>query len=94
MQMIIKNIKFSKISTNLNIIFILINFIDHETYTMTKYHFENMKDLTLIHNKERLKLVKQRIKNETNAINESANKTKSNRQKKNRKCFFAIKKNT
>ena len=51
-----------------------------------------MKDLTLIHIKERLKLVKQRIKNETNAINEFANKTEPNRQKKNRKCFFCDKK--
>ena len=69
MQMIIKNIKFFEISTNLNIAFILINFIDHETYTMAKYHLEDMEDLTLTHIKERLKLVKQRIKNETVGLN-------------------------
>ena len=92
MQMIIKDIKSSEASTDLNIAFILINFIDHETYTMAKYHFEDMEDLTLAHIKKRLKFVKQRIKNETNATNESANKAEPDRQKKNRKCFFCDKK--
>ena len=90
MQMIIKNIKSFEISTDLNIIFTLINFINHETYTMIKYHFEDMENLTLVHIKKRLKLVKQRIKNET--VNESANKAGPNRQKKDRKCFFCDKK--
>ena len=84
LQMIIRDIKSNEISTDLNITFILINSIDNETYIMIKYHLKNMKNLTLIHIKKRLKLIKQKIKNDS-IIDDVANKSKISNKKRSKK---------
>ena len=96
LQMIIRDIKSNETSIDLNIAFILINSIDNETYIMIKYYLKNMKNLTLIHIKKRLKLIKQKIKNDS-IINDVTNKSKisnkkrSKKQKNKRECYFCNK---
>ena len=96
LQIIIRNIKLNETSIDLNIALILINSIDNETYIMIKYHLKNMKNLTLIHIKKRLKLIKQKIKNDS-IINDVTNKSKiskkkrSKKQKNKRECYFCNK---
>ncbi|MCJ1469669.1 hypothetical protein MMC07_008305 [Pseudocyphellaria aurata] len=41
---------------------------------MAKYHLKDMRDLTLSHTKERLKLVEQKIRDKTTQNGETANK--------------------
>ena len=96
LQMIIRDIVSTKTSTNLNIAFILINLIDNETYIMIKYHLKIMKNLTLIHIKKRLKLIKQKIKNDSitdDVANKSkiSNRKRSKNQKNKRECYFCNK---
>ena len=81
LQMIIRDIKSTETLIDLNVVLILINSVDDEAYILAKYHFEKMKKLTFAHTKERLKLVKQRIKDDQN-IEKTANKTESFRKKK------------
>ena len=89
LQMIIRDIKSTETLIDLNVVFILINSVDDEVYILAKYHFEKMEKLILAHTKERLKFVKQRIKDDQ-AIEESANKAEF-RKKDDRKCFFCDK---
>ena len=96
LQMIIRDIRSTKTSIDLNIAFILINSIDNKTYIMIKYHLEDMKNLTLIHIKKRLKLIKQKIKNDSitdDVTNKSkiSNKKRSKKQKNKRECYFCNK---
>ena len=96
LQMIICDIKSNETSTDLNIAFILINSIDNETYIMIKYYLKNMKNLTLIHIKKRLKLIKQKIKNDSiidDVTNKSkiSNKKRSKKQKNKREYYFCNK---
>ena len=96
LQMIIRDIRLTKTSTDLNIALTLINSIDNETYIMIKYHLKNMKNLTLIHIKKRLKLIKQKIKNDSitdDVANKSkiSNKKRSKKQKNKRECYFCNK---
>ena len=96
LQIIIRDIRSMKASTDLNIALILINLIDNEAYIMIKYHLKNMKNLTLIHIKERLKLIKQKIKNDSitdDVANKSeiSNKKRSKKQKNKRECYFCNK---
>lgn len=65
LQLIIRDIKESEAPTDLDAALTLINSVDNEAYTMAKYHLEEMQDSTLSHTKERLKLVEQKIKDET-----------------------------
>ena len=58
LQMIIRNIKKTKASTNLNVALTLINAVNDKAYALVKFHLKNMKNLTLIHIKKRLKIVK------------------------------------
>ena len=91
--MTIRDIKSTKILIDLNIALTLINSIDNETYIMVKYHLKNMKNLTLIHIKKRLKLIKQKTKNDS-ITDDVANKKISNekRSKNNkRECYFCNK---
>ena len=74
LQMIIRDIRSNKILIDLNIALILINLIDSEIYIMIKYYLKNMKNLTLIHVKKRLKLIKQKIKNDS-STDDVANKS-------------------
>ena len=95
LQMIIRDIKLTKISIDLNIAFILINSIDNEIYIMIKYHLKNMKNLTLIHIKKRLKLIKQKIKNDSIthdiANKKINNKKRSKRQNDKREYYYCNK---
>lgn len=92
LQTIIRNIKTSETSTNLNVILIFINSVDDEAYELMKFHLNDMKDFILIHTKERLKSIKQQIKNNL-IIDKKINKSESTASKKNdRKCFFCKKK--
>ena len=96
LQMIIRNIKSNEILIDLNIAFILINSIDNKTYIIIKYHLKNMKNLTLIYIKKRLKLIKQKIKNDSitdDVVNKSriSNKKRSKKQKNKRECYFCNK---
>ena len=83
LQIIIRDIKLNEISIDLNIALILINSIDNETYIMIKYYLKNMKNLTLIHIKKRLKLIKQKIKNDS-IIDDVANKSKISNKKRSK----------
>lgn len=58
LQLIIRNIRESKATINLDVAIAWINFVDNESYTMAKYYLKDMRDSTLAHTKERLKLVK------------------------------------
>ena len=96
LQMIIRDIKSTKTSIDLNIALTLINSIDNEIYIMIKYHLKNMKNLTLIHIKKQLKLIKQKIKNNSitdDVANKSkiSNKKRSKKQKNKRECYFCNK---
>ena len=96
LQMIIRDIKLTKTSIDLNIALILINSIDNKTYIMVKYHLKDMKNLTLIHIKKRLKLIKQKIKNDSitdDVANKSkiSNRKRSKKQKNKRECYFCNK---
>ena len=96
LQIIIRDIKSNETSIDLNIAFILINSIDNKTYIMIKYYLKNMKNLTLIHIKKRLKLIKQKIKNDSitdDVANKSkiSNKKRSKKQKNKRECYFCNK---
>ena len=95
LQMTIRDIKRTETSIDLNVALILINSMKDETYIMAKYHLEEMKNLILIHTKERLKLVKQRIKNDL-ISNEFVNKTKNTSKGKNfketKECYYCKKK--
>ena len=92
LQMIIRNIRETKASTDLNVALILINAVDDEAYALTKFHLKNMKNLTLIHIKKRLKIVEQRIKNDQ-GTDEVANKTKTKgKDKNNRDCYYCKRK--
>ena len=87
--MIIRNIKKTEASTNLNVAFILINAVDDEAYALAKFHLKGMENLTLIHTKERLKIVEQRIKNDQ-GTDEVANKMET-KGKYNRECYYCKK---
>ena len=89
LQSIIRDIKETEAPTDLDVALTLINSVDHEAYTMAKYHLEDMRELTLAHTKERLKLVEQKVKDEGNQ-GEIANKAfaKGNEV---RKCFHCDK---
>ena len=94
--MIIRDIKSNETLIDLNIALILINSIENETYIMIKYYLKNMKNLTLIHIKKRLKLIKQKIKNDSitdDVANKSkiSNKKRSKKQKNKRECYFCNK---
>ena len=96
LQITIRDIKSDETSIDLNIALILINSIDNETYIMIKYYLKNMKNLTLIHIKKRLKLIKQKIKNDSitdDVANKSkiSNKKRSKKQKNKRECYFCNK---
>ena len=84
LQMIIRDIRSNETLIDLNIAFILINSIDNETYIIIKYHLKNMKNLTLIHIKKRLKLIKQKIKNDS-ITDDVANKSKISNKKRLKK---------
>ena len=90
LQMIIRNIKKTKTSTNLNIVFILINAVNDKTYALIKFYLKNMKNLILIHIKKQLKIVKQQIKNDQKT-DRIINKTKTKKKIEN---AITIKKNT
>ena len=89
-QLMIRDIKSTEAPTDLNLALVLINSVDNEAYTMAKYHLEDMQDLTLPDTKERLKLVEQRLKDETSQGGETANKA-SNSGEKKKKCFHCKK---
>ena len=96
LQMIIRDIKSNETSIDLNIALILINSVDNETYIMIKYHLKDIMNLTLIHIKKRLKLIKQKIKNDSitdDVANKSkiSNKKRSKKQKNKRECYFCNK---
>ena len=96
LQMIIRDIKSNEISIDLNIALILINSVNNKTYIMIKYYLKNMKNLTLIYIKKRLKLIKQKIKNNSitdDVTNKSkiSNKKRSKKQKNKRECYFCNK---
>ena len=88
--MIIRDIKSTKAFIDLNVVFTLINSVDDEIYILTKYHFEKMKKLIFAFTKERLNLVKQRIKNDQNT-EKTANKTESFRKKMIENVFSVTK---
>ena len=95
LQMTIRDIRSTKASTDLNIALTLINSIDNEAYIMTKYHLKDMKNLTLTHTQKRLKLMKQKIKNDS-TTDDVANKGTSNeerpkKQDNKRECYFCNK---
>lgn len=77
LQLIIRDIKESEAPTDLDVALTLINSVDNEAYTMAKYHLEEMRELTLAHTKERLKLVEQKLRDKTNQETETANKASS-----------------
>ena len=83
-QIIIRNIRLTKILIDLNIAFLLINLIDNETYIMIKYYLKNIKNLTLIYIKKRTKLIKQKIKNDS-ITDDVANKLKISNKKRSKK---------
>ena len=87
LQIIIRDIKETKASIDLDIALTLINSVDNEAYTMAKYHLEDMRKLTLAHTKERLKLVEQKIKDEMTPKEDTANKAFA-KGKDKRTCFF------
>ena len=88
--MIIQNIKKTKTSTNLNVVFTLINVVDDKAYALIKFYLKNIKNLILIHIKKRLKIVKQRIKN-NQRTDKIINKTKT-KEKNNQECYYCKKK--
>ena len=57
---------------------------------MAKYHLENMRDLILALTKERLKLVEQKIKDETSTETDTANKAFA-KSKGKLLCFYCEK---
>ena len=67
---------------------ILINSVDNDAYTMARYHLEDMRELTLSHTKERLKLVEQRIKDETTQSGETANRAGGKGKGKEKQLCF------
>ena len=80
LQRIIRDIRSKKISIDLNITFILINLINNEAYIIIKYYLKDMENLTLIHIKKQLKLIKHEIKNDS-VIDGVANKKISNKKR-------------
>ena len=95
LQMTIRDIRSTEASIDLNIALTLINSVDNETYIMIKYHLKNMKNLTLIHIKKRLKLMKQKIKNDSItddvANKKISNEKRSKKQNNKRECYFCNK---
>ena len=92
LQMTIKNIKATESPTNLNVALTLINSMKKDAYNMVKFHLKDMKDLTLNHIKKRLKLVKQKIKDES-ISQKIANRARSPpKGKKTKKCFHCKRK--
>ncbi len=57
LQIIIRGIKETGTPIDLDVTLTSINLVDHEEYTMAKYHLEDMRELTLVYSKEGLKLV-------------------------------------
>ena len=47
LQIIMRNMKKTKASINLNVAFILINAVNDEAYALAKFYLKNMKNLTL-----------------------------------------------
>ena len=66
----------------------LINSVDNNAYTMAKYRLEDMRKFTFSCTKKCLKLVKQRIKNESTQGGETANKTGGKRKDKKTTVFL------
>ena len=82
----------TKASTDLDVALTLINSVNGDAYIMAKYHLEEMEKLTLAHTKERLKLVKQRIKDDL-ISNEIVNRAKTSpKEKEIRECYHCKKK--
>ena len=91
LQLIIQNIKIFETSTNLNVALIFINSMNNEVYALAKFHLKDMEDLILTHIKKRLKLIKQRIKDDS-ITDEKINKSETTSIKKNRESYFYKKK--
>ncbi|MCJ1268574.1 hypothetical protein MMC22_008462 [Lobaria immixta] len=87
LQIIIRDIKETKASTDLDVALTLINSVDNEAYMMAKHHLEDMRELILAHTKERLKLVEQKIRDEMTPKEDTANKAFT-KGKDKRTCFF------
>lgn len=92
LQMTIRDIKRTESPTDLDVALTLINAVERNAYTIAKYHLEKMKNLTLSHTKKRLKLVKQRIKDDL-ISEEIANRTGQHPKRKGtRDCYHCKKK--
>ena len=63
LQMAIKSIRETESPTDLDVALSLLNSVQGEAYNLAKYHLEDMENLTLAYALERLKLVEQKIKN-------------------------------
>ena len=95
LQMTIRDIKGTETSTDLDVALTLINSVKGEAYIMVKYHLEEMENLILTHTKERLKLVKQRIKDDLisdELVNRAKDTSKGKNFKETRECYYCKKK--
>lgn len=90
LQLIIRDIRETESPTDLGVALTLINSVDNEAYTMARHHLEDMRELTLSPTRERLKLVEQKIRDETTQNEETANKAQGN-AKGGRLCFHCDK---
>lgn len=66
------------------------NSIDHETYSLAKYHFVEMRDLTLAYAVESLKTVEMKSKN-TNAAEKSVHRSKREQFQDEKTCYYCKK---
>lgn len=88
----IKNVQKNETIIHFDITLILMNSIDHEAYDLTKYHFEKMRELTLIYTIKKPKIIKMKFKN-MNSITIGAESTHKNKKPRNEKtCFYCKKK--
>ena len=62
--MIIKDIKKTKSLIDLDMALTLMNSVQGDFYILAKYHLEDMKNVTLAHTKECLKLMEQKTKDD------------------------------
>ena len=87
LQMMIRDIRSTEAPTDLNVALTLIDAVDNESYTMAKYYLEGQDDLSLADTKERLKLVEQKLRDETSKDGEKANIAGKGPRGTKRKCY-------
>ena len=84
----IRNVRATEVLTEFDVAWALMNAVDSKVYDLVKYHFEEMKDLTLAYTVERMKAVEMKLKNTNTPVTESAHKGRDRKkEKKDTVCY-------